>query len=83
MIMAKSKQYISMSKRSNVIIIHPTSESQKEAKARVRDEFSPKVIIEANPKSYLVAFCKSPRGRRYRKKTIGNGNTALSISRAK
>lgn len=81
--MAKSKQYISMSKRSNVIIVHPTSESQREARARVREEFSPKVVIETNPKSYLVAFSKKSPSQRYKKKTINSKSKVPSLGRTK
>ena len=57
--MAKTKQYINMSKRATVVLVAPTSKSQKVARAVVRMEFSPHVTIETDPESYLVAFKKS------------------------
>ena len=77
--MAKSKQYVSMSRRSNVVIVHPTSKSQEAARARVRKEFSPQVTIETDPASYLVAFKKCSPTQNYNKKTHIYGSIIAKI----
>lgn len=71
--MAKTKQYINMSKRATVVLVAPTSKSQKVARAIVRMEFSPQVSIETNPESYLVAFKKNSPLRTGNTKSMGFG----------
>jgi len=78
--MAKSKHYVSMSKRANIVIVAPTSKSQKAARTIVREEFSPQVKVETNPKSYLVAFKKKSPTQSSNTRTIAS-NRNFKVAR--